>query len=112
MKCVVRVCDEKRGKGEGEEKNILVASTAPRALAAAADARGREPVGEVVVDGPRGVVAAGVGDAAVAARLGVHVGQRVVRGVAGQRRRGHRRFPAPRARRLAAVPVPRRRSRA
>ncbi|KAH8168092.1 hypothetical protein CIB48_g129 [Xylaria polymorpha] len=86
----------------------LVARAAPRALGPAPDRRRREPVRQLVVDRPRRVVAARVGAAAVAARLGVGVAQRVVARVARRRRRRYRRLAAPRAARLAAVPVPRR----
>ena len=53
--------------------NVLVAAAAPAALGATAQLRGGKTVGKVIVDGPGGKVAAGVGAAAVAARLGVDV---------------------------------------
>ena len=92
-----------RTTGEGE----LIALTAPRALTGTGELGGSKAIGEVVVDGPRALVAAGEGVAvALAARSDVRVArQRIVVDVAARYELVVGRLAAPTAGGFATVPV-------
>jgi len=91
------------------ERNVLVASAAPRALISTRELDGSESVGKSVVDGPGALISAHVCHPAVLTSVfRGHVRQRVVGLVAALDGCVDRRFARPAAGAFAAIPVPRR----
>lgn len=86
--------------------SVRIACAAPRALGAAPEICGGKAVGQLVVDGPGGLVGAVVSRSAVASRGYTGVRDAVVVGLAGEDGLVDGGLAGPRARRLAAVPEP------